>query len=376
MKKIAIIYKTIPQYRKEFFEKLRQDLKNHGIELVLIYGQPFGSDKTKMDTVDLKWAIKIENRVFKVFGKKLYWQPAFKHISNCDLVIFEQASKLIINYLLILRYRLSGKRVAYWGHGKNYQSHNASKLGEWIKKKIIRQVWWWFTYNELGSQEVIKSGFPRERITPVMNSIDTKQLIALSKQITTEEINLEKEKLNIDSSNIAIYAGGLYEEKRIDFLIQSSILIREKLPDFTLIIIGSGDEKDKIEIYAEEYKWIKYLGPKFGREKVKYFKMSKLLLMPGLVGLGILDSFALKTPIVTTDLPYHSPEIEYLKNNENGIIVSESYSEYAYSEAVIELLSDYDKLKILNKGCKESRSMYTIENMVENFRNGVIGALK
>jgi L-malate glycosyltransferase len=36
------------------------------------------------------------------------------------------------------------------------------------------------------------------------------------------------------------------------------------------------------------------------------------MLMPGLVGLAVLDAFADGIPRVTTVIEYHSPEIEYL----------------------------------------------------------------
>ena len=40
-----------------------------------------------------------------------------------------------------------------------------------------------------------------------------------------------------------------------------------------------------------------------------YLYVSKLLLMPGLVGLSVMDSFVGTCPLVTTDVAVHSPEI-------------------------------------------------------------------
>ena len=42
-------------------------------------------------------------------------------------------------------------------------------------------------------------------------------------------------------------------------------------------------------------------------------------LLPGAVGLGVLDSFAFDVPLVTVDLPYHGPEIDYVRDGENGV---------------------------------------------------------
>ena len=98
--------------------------------------------------------------------------------------------------------------------------------------------------------------------------------------------------------------------------------------------------------------------------------------MPGLIGLGILDTFALETPLVTTDVPIHSPEIEYLQNGVNGIMVANSTDSTAYANAAIHLLENEDARLQLVNGCRSARNIYTVENMVERFAEGVLLALK
>ncbi len=83
-------------------------------------------------------------------------------------------------------------------------------------------------------------------------------------------------------------------------------MIRRDIPDFELVVIGKGPEADFIETAAAQHEWIHFVGPKSDDEKVPYWALSKLLLMPGLVGLVVLDSFALGVPMITTDYPYHS----------------------------------------------------------------------
>jgi len=98
--------------------------------------------------------------------------------------------------------------------------------------------------------------------------------------------------------------------------------------------------------------------------------------MPGLVGLVVVDSFALGVPMVTTDYPFHSPEIDYLKNDENGLIVNCGQSAEVYAAAVARLLQDPARLERLRQGALASAPQYTIENMVANFAEGVVRALE
>jgi hypothetical protein len=72
----------------------------------------------------------------------------------------------------------------------------------------------------------------------------------------------------------------------------------------------------------------------------------------------------------TTTYPYHSPEIEYLVNNENGVITENNIE--AYVNGVVEVLKDKSKLEKLVQGCEQARTIYNNENMVNNFKNGIL----
>ena len=93
----------------------------------------------------------------------------------------------------------------------------------------------------------------------------------------------------------------------LKFLLEACALVRAEVPDFEMIFVGSGADAGLVSQAARRHDWIHYVGPKFGRELVPYFMASKLLLMPGLVGLVVLDSFACEVPLVTTNVAYHSP---------------------------------------------------------------------
>ena len=93
-------------------------------------------------------------------------------------------------------------------------------------------------------------------------------------------------------------------------------------------------------------------------------------LMPGLVGLSIVDSFVTGVPLFTTIGALHSPEIAYLRNGFNGVATENNVT--AYSDAVVHYLRNPDSLALLQKGCDESASRYTLKNMVSNFVDGIV----
>jgi glycosyltransferase involved in cell wall biosynthesis len=309
-------------------------------------------------------------------GKRdLVWQPAWKYIKDADLIIVVQESKLLLNYFLLLLNFLGLKRMALWGHGKSFQPHRVTSLGERLKGFMTRHVSWWFAYTEESARAVADTGFPQEKITVVHNSIDTRGMAKLAQSLTQKDLNRAREAIGLKGFSNAIFAGGMYPDKRLEFLLQACEGIKRAVDDFEMIFIGAGPSAPVVRKEADRKPWIHYLGPRFGIELILYLTLSRVMLMPGLVGLSILDSFAIETPLVTTDVNYHSPEISYLRDGFNGIVVQDPESIEAYSAAVIRLLTEDDELERLRAGCRSSREMYTLEAMVENFRTGILRAL-
>jgi len=372
MKKVVIIQRALKKYRVPFYQKLKEKCDKNNIELILVYGK---DDFLPFNDAILDWGIEVKSCSFTVRHKKVYFHPIFKYIIGADLVIVEQATKLLENYFLWLLNALGIKKIAFWGHGKNFQAANNNSLSETIKKYMTIHVHWWFAYNELSAKIVENIGYPGSRITVVNNSIDTLYLKNKAKTFTQEDLDKIKNQHNIKGDNVCLFVGGMYKEKRLPFLIEACLQIKKKVPDFEMIFIGAGKDQHLVEEASEKYSWIHYIGPKFGNEIIPYFLISKLLLIPGGVGLAILDSFSLLTPLVTTKNSYHGPEISYLVYGKNGVMVNSITDANVYANNVIELLKDTNMRQRLIEGCRISREQYSIEKMVNHFFTGLIKAL-
>jgi glycosyltransferase involved in cell wall biosynthesis len=373
--RVAVVLRAIPHYRRRFYDLLRERLDARDVELILIYGQVGKAGSPKRDTIDIPWARRIRNRVFTLGGTELYWQPCLKYLDDVDLVIATQEAKLLVNYVLVLQNVLGIRKVALWGHGRSYQSGRANPLGSALKRITSRHVHWWFAYTQGAARAAEMDGFPANRITVVQNAIDTRQLIAAREAVRPDTLQRMRDQLGISSENVGIFVGGMYAEKRLEYLLEACRVIKRHIDDFEMIFIGAGPEEDLVKRAAEGEPWIHRVGPVFDEAKIPYFMISKVLLMPGLVGLVILDSLAMEVPLVTTAVPYHSPEIEYARDGENAVIVRQVESVEAYASSVEHLLKDPDVLESLREGCRRTSGVYTIENMVDRFAEGVLRAL-
>ena len=128
-----------------------------------------------------------------------------------------------------------------------------------------------------------------------------------------------------------------------------------------------------VEKTAARYPWLRYPGSVYGRDKAVYLRLADVLLNPGMVGLSILDAFVAGAVMVTTDCGNHSPEIDYLVNGENGLMTENTIDSYVAE--VTGLLRDPDRMAHLRDGAKQSAVKYSIENMADNFNDGILQAL-
>lgn len=363
-RRVLVVQRRLTHYRVPFFIALRNELAIRGAELILAHGEPTHSEKTKGDEGYLPWAICLPTKYW--LDGKLCWLNHTAVGPKHDLVVLTPENKMLSN--LPQQYGARGKRVALWGHGANLQG-NPTSYREKFKRIVARQTDWWFAYTDMSLPLIERTGFPKDRITVLNNSIDTAEMTAMRQNATPESIKQLRDELNIQSDSVGIFVGSLYSEKRVEFMLEATAAIQARLPDFEFLVVGSGPKQSLVENFCTQHKWAKYLGVRKGQAKVDAMALAKVMINPGLVGLGILDSFVCGVPMVTTDCGLHSPEIVYLDHCVNGLMTANTTDDYA--SAVVALLSNEATLAKLQAGCSTSAKKYTVDNMARNFAEGV-----
>lgn len=375
--RVAVVQSWLTPYRLPFYDLLRKELSHRSIELRVVYGQADRAEQAKRLPTTLAWGQYQANRYLRLGARELSWQPCLDLVRDADLVIVEQALKRLLNLVLLARQGRSGPPVAFWGHGKNFQAQRCSAVGETLKRRLSRRAHWWFAYNDLSARAVEALPYPRSRITVVNNAVDTRGLRSARDTVGEEDVSGLAARLRMGSSkNVALFVGGMHEHKRLAFLLQCCDRIRVAIPDFEIVFVGDGPEAGVVEAAARSRAWVHREGPRFGAELAPYFALARVLLIPGMVGLAVLDSFALGVPLVTCDLPYHSPEIDYLEPGVNAVVVGDAHNPESYAGAVVDLLGRPDFRAGMARECRRAASSYTVESMAQRFAGGVESALE
>jgi glycosyltransferase involved in cell wall biosynthesis len=367
--RVVIVERQLLHYRVSVYERLRALLDKEGVELQLLIGEGTPEEKKKKDEAVLDWTIKLPTRY--LLGDRICWQPFGAYARGAELVIVMHENKLVYNLWLMTFGR--PRRLAFWGHGRNMQSDQPDGIKERFKRWTVNKVDWWFAYTDSSAALVTYTGFPRARTTVVDNAVDTRKMIQFCNEIDDDGIQRLRAEMGLESGPVALYVGSLYKDKRLDFLLDAARRIRAGVPGFQLLVVGAGPDQGMIEDAAREHRWIRYLGPLHGRDKANVLALADLMLNPGLVGLGILDSFVSGSPMFTTDCGLHSPEISYMESGQNGVMTDDDV--IAYSGAVIAALNDPAALDKLKQGALATAPRYTVENMANRLCNGIMACI-
>lgn len=376
--KVTIVKRYDREFRLPLYALLKDKLEKKGIDFELIIGQ-----LNKYEEPNIKDVFKnnpfgpiVENKYLYFREHSFSFQNVLNKLSDSNLIIVQQSNAEILNYLLLLKRKLGGKfKLAFWGHGINFQTKNKNSLPQKFKLFVTKGTDHFFAYNKLTYEILVSNSYPKEKITILNNTIDVSNEKKIYDSIKESEINKIRTKYGIKGNDkVGIFCGSLYKLKRIDFLLESLGFIKKKFPNFHFFVLGDGELKNIIVEYEKENgKWFHYVGFKSGFDKQLYLKLSDVQLIPSSVGLNVIDSFYTETPLVTITDSNHGPEIIYLENEKNGVLTNDNVNDY--SESVINILRDEEKLTVLKKGCEQSAKIYTIENMAENFYQGIIKTL-
>lgn len=279
--------------------------------------------------------LKNENYPFEILWWECKWQKLFmpyrlpympqtrgfikKHREKFDLII----SSEVFSLCSLIAYRIAPEKVIIW---HELAKHNA------LLKKIPSKIWY----------SVIARLFMKNAKI-VARSIEARNFISrycknTENQVIDHGVNLDKFKSTIEKSNYFVVCSQLIERKRINGIIEkfASYLAKYSL-DYSLYIIGDGYlenalKKESSDLNISEK--IIFTGKLNHSEMIPILKKASALLVNTIKDnsmISIVESIAVGTPIITTDIPLNS---RYIKRYELGIVKNQWNEQDLYEIAV------------------------------------------
>lgn len=169
---------------------------------------------------------------------------------------------------------------------------------------------------------------------------------------TSELANKANEKLDIDPKEIVfIYVGRIMKLKRIDFILDSLKIVKEKGMKFKFYVVGKGPEAKKLQRYAKKLgldDYVRFCGF-LGRDDFPLINArADLLLFPSLY-----DNFGL---VKVESAAYHTA----------GIYIKDSCAGYGIIDGVNGFLADNTKEAFANKICEAMEDKAKLDKIGDN----------
>jgi len=250
------------------------------------------------------------------------------------------------NLIGYLATRFTGIPIVAFSRGWTKENLKIT-LFQYLDRVILRLVDRVVAVSKAKEKELLQLGIPSHKVRVIHNSIALEDFDNLKPVVLRQELGLDRE------AKIIASAGRLSPEKGQEFFLRAAALVLKDEPESYFVIFGDGQERDNLEILAEELnikERVFFAG--FRKDFASYLKEIGIFVNPSLSeGLPnvVLEAFALAKPVVATDVG-GTPELVY--NQKTGILVPPKNSK-ELAEGILFCLRNPAKAKELGLAAQE-----------------------
>jgi len=380
--RIAILHQgCVPNYREAFFARLGAIPDR---DYVVFHGDPEPGSGVVAAKPPFAFHDRfVRNRFLRIAGRRLVYQPVFLRVAlgGYDALVIGHEIKYFVNLALLFWFRLLGKPVLFWGFGtgQDFWDESRGTLGKSFtrcvnaaKNLLVRMASGYLAYTESGVATVERAGMPRDRIAVLNNTIDLTDEIAGHARAQALDRGALRRALGVTPDAVVfVFVGRLLAGKRVEELIRAIGPLRRKGMDVQALIVGDGPERTALE--AEAAGDARFLGAIHDVASIsRIFRAADALVIPGYVGLAVNRAFAHGLPVITMRSDWHSPEIDYVEDGVNGLILA---SGDGFVAGLARFAADPALRQRLAQGAVATRERLDLGRMVDAFDGAVARAL-
>lgn len=246
----------------------------------------------------------------RLFGGKLFdWR--FVHINpgyfgsllrfRPDAVIsnemgFRSAIALLYGFLFL-------KPVWIWWGGTLHTERSVGLLKRLWRRFLAKVVKRWISYGQTSTEYLQSIGVPKGRILQIQNCIDE---------------NLFKQKavplLEIEPKPVLLFVGQLIKRKGVDLLLEAASKVQKRGYSFSLVLVGSGPEQDKLKALAQSLglRNVHFLKEYSPVDMPRVYRSANVVVFPTLEdvwGLVVNEALWSGVPVLASKYAGCTPEI-------------------------------------------------------------------
>jgi glycosyltransferase involved in cell wall biosynthesis len=363
----------VPIYRASFYRRLNE---LGTIDYVVVHGAaPRGSDLILAPPPYAFPNLPVVNRELRIAGRSCIWQPiVWRAIKgDFDAAVLGDEIKFASSLVVALALRIRRRPFLLWGFGfHQYGQRQETLLAQVtaafagrVKKAMYRMASGYLVYTEGGEKALRSLSAPPKKIVVLKNTIDTEREAKLRAAVASEPLDSICRDLGVcEDTTKLLYFGRLVAAKHVDLLIQYAKRCVGTGRKVSVLIFGQGAEEARLRelsIGLSSVVFHQHSDLKLARA----LRVSAAVVIPGYLGLAVTHGFAHGVPILTRRGQLHSPEVEYIEDGCNGLLLPEEPGEFF--EALDAFVDDGDLQRRLSEGAKQTAHTIDMNHMVAMF---------
>jgi len=292
----------------------------------------------------------------RILGVILFWIKSLLYLKKINPeIIHSQGIQMAVPCFLAKKFL----KKSYVVYCQGFDIYLPWKFKRLISNSILKNAKVVIALTE-NMRSKVQEIYNRE-VFIIPNGIEPKRFGNLSKEAMRNKLGTKKEEKNI------LFVGTLKSVKGVKYLIEAVGIVKEKVPEIKLLLVGDGGERKNLEKLVEELNlenYVTFIGKIPNEEVPKYMMISDVFVLPSLsegLPITILEAMASGLPIVATKVG-GLPEI--VRERENGFLVEPKNSK-EIAEKVLYLLSN-DKIRnSISLNNKEKAKNYSWDSIVD-----------
>jgi len=169
------------------------------------------------------------------------------------------------------------------------------------------------------------------------------------------------------NTKIVLAVGRLTYQKGFDLLLESWVQVHKLMPDWTLKIVGEGNDRIKLTNFIEKNELTNSVELVGNTNDIsKYYREAEIFCLSSRFegfGMVLIEALAFGLPIVSFDCEVGPAEI--LENTGSILVPQNNIGQLTYS--LVELMSNDEQRKIISSKSKEKAQIYQPENIISQW---------
>ena len=225
------------------------------------------------------------------------------------------------------------------------KSSGAAAFYRWFIKKLTLYV----------SKNIDKIICVNEEYIPVFKDwgVDSDKLIYIPNGVDTKKFSPGESKIKnkYNDNKIVLYFGRLHYQKNVDLLIRSFKYVKEKIDNVKLVIIGTGNQYEKLKKMSAYDSDIIMTGFISDEDLVDYMRAADIVVFPSRgenASFTIMEAMACELPVVSSKVG----NAKKILGDGRGILL-EKYTEKEVANICVDVLSNEKKAEKIGKNARK-----------------------